>query len=164
VRNVIKKINYLLNYISSFLLGGLMLMTVADVVSRRFFNAPIRGTFELTLLTITVIVYLGFAHANDYKEHIVIDVLYDALPHVGKRIFSMISAIISLALSALMAAAVYEHIFRLHASGATSASLQIPMWPIAITAFVGLVALALSFIGDVIFIFHDKGVLSNDPN
>jgi len=164
VRKVIKKINYYLNYISSFLLGALMLLTVADVISRRFFNAPIRGTFELTMLTITVIVYLGFAHSNDFKEHIVIDVLYDALPRLGKKVFSIISAAISLALAILMSAAIYEHIFRLYASGATSASLRIPIWPIAITAFVGLIGLALSFIGDLIMIFHEGKVLSNDPD
>ena len=164
VRKVIKKINYYLNYVSSFFLAFLMLMTVADVVSRKIFNSPIMGTYELTLLLITIVVYLGFAHANDFKEHVVIDVLYEVLPRAGKFIFSVISSLLNLALACTMCYAIYNYIFRLYASGGVTASLKIPLWPFAVVAVVGMAGLVLSIIGDFILIFVERKVLSNDPS
>ena len=164
LRKVIKKINYYLNYVSSFFLAFLMLMTVADVISRKVFNSPIMGTYELTLLLITIVVYLGFAHSNDFKEHVVIDVLYEVLPNAGKMVFSLISSLLNLALASIMCYAVYNYIFRLYASGGVTASLKIPLWPFAVVAVVGLVGLILSIIGDFILIIVERKVLSNDPS
>ena len=141
-----------------------MLMTVADVVSRKFFNRPLTGVYELTLLMITVIVYLGFAHANDYKEHVVIDVLYEILPRAGKKIFSVIASLFNLALASVMCYAIYKYIPRLYASGGTTASLKIPLWPFAVVAVIGMIGLILSFIGDFILIFREGRVLSNDAD
>ena len=164
MRKVIKKINYYLNYISSFFLAFLMLMTVADVVSRRFFNSPIIGTYELTLLLITVVVYLGFAHSNDFKEHVVIDVVYEILPNIGKKVMSVVASLFNLALASVMGYAVFNHIFRLYDSGAVTPSLKIPLWPFAIVAAVGMTGLILSIIGDFILIFWEGRVLTNDPS
>ena len=164
LRKIIKKINYYLNFVSSFFLAFLMLMTVADVVSRKIFNVPIMGTYELTLLLITIVVYLGFAHSNDFKEHVVIDVLYEVLPQVGKFIFSIISSVLNLALACSMGYAIFRYIHRLRDSGAVTASLKIPEWPFAIVAFVGMVGLILSIIGDLILIIWERKVLSNDPS
>ena len=164
MRSIIKKINYFLNYFSSFFLAVLMLMTVADVIMRKIFSVPLIGSYELTLLLITIVVYLGFAHSNDFKEHVVIDVLYEVLPRAGKFVFSIISSLLNLALSGVMCYAVYNYIFRLYKSGGVTASLKIPLWPFAVVATVGLLGLILSFIGDFILIIWERKVLSNDPS
>lgn len=164
MRQTIKKINYFLNLFSSILLAVLMLMTVADVLVRKILGMFFAGTYELTLLLITVIVFLGFAYANDHKEHVVIDFLYELLPRVGKKVFSIIATILNLSVVSVMCFVVARQAVRLYESGAHTSSLKIPQWPFAIIGAIGLFGFILSIIGDLILIFKEGEVLACDTD
>jgi TRAP-type C4-dicarboxylate transport system permease small subunit len=162
VRNVIKRINYYSQFISGFVLAGLMLLTVADVVARKIFTVYVVGTYELTIELIVYIVFFSIAYAHDNKEHVVIDVVYEALPFIGKRILSVIATFLNLAIAALMCYFVFRHGLNQIVTKAQTSSLKIPHWPTVILASVGLFGYVLSLIGDLILIFKEKRVLSND--
>jgi len=66
--------------IAMVLLVVLVLLTVADVVMRRFFNAPIGGTFELTQVLLGIIVFFSFSYCAIKGGHIVLDVLVTRFP------------------------------------------------------------------------------------
>jgi TRAP-type C4-dicarboxylate transport system permease small subunit len=164
MRKTVKKTNYYLNLVSGILLAIMMFMTVIDVVVRKMLGQFFSGSYELTLLLLTMIVFLGFGYANDFKEHVVIDVLYEALPRTGKRVFSIIASLLNLTIVSVMCFVVFKQAFRLYASGAYTSSLRIPHWPFAILGAVGLLGFILSILGDFILIFKEGRVLSNDAD
>ncbi len=61
-------------------LAAMMLLTVADVVLRLFFNRPIRGTFELVELLLACTFFFAMPATFLRNEHIVVDVIDGALP------------------------------------------------------------------------------------
>jgi TRAP-type C4-dicarboxylate transport system permease small subunit len=67
---------------AAVILFGLMLLTVADVVSRYIFNWPLRGAFEITELSLLVLIFAGLPLASRTGEHATMDFI-DAL--LGKR-------------------------------------------------------------------------------
>lgn len=161
MRNTIKRINYYVQYVAGFTLIGLMCLTVADVILRRFFNDPIGGSYELTCVLLTFIVFFGVGYAQDFKEHVVIDFVYDLLPRKGRRIVSYISTILYLAVVILIIVVVFNYGIKLIDTHATTAILKIPHWPIVLIAVLGLIGYALSVIGDLLFL-KEGGVLSHD--
>jgi TRAP-type C4-dicarboxylate transport system permease small subunit len=55
------------------LLFLMMLLTFADVVARYLINRPIRGGFELTELTLLVLIFAGLPLVSRADEHVTMD-------------------------------------------------------------------------------------------
>ena len=163
VVNTFKKINSFTQYISGVALMVLMFMTVIDVFVRKVLGRPLSGVYELTPICLTIIVFFAVAYAHDHREHVVIDVLYEALPRVGKKVFSYISIILTLAIVCLMCYVVFDYAIQIKGRGATTSILHIPMWPVAILASLGMLGYVLALIGDLIYLIKG-GVLSNEPS
>ncbi len=60
----------LTNKVGLFILFMMMLLTVADVIGRYFFNFPIAGTFELTEVMLSLLVFFSIAYTQIHKGHI----------------------------------------------------------------------------------------------
>jgi TRAP-type C4-dicarboxylate transport system permease small subunit len=140
-----------------------MCLTVADVIMRNFLNQPISGSYELTCLVLTFIVFFGVGNAQHFKEHVVIDVLYDRLPLKGRRFISFLSSLIYLAITIVMFWVVFKYGRLLISTNATTAIMKIPHWPVVFIASVGLIGYILSIISDLVFL-KEGGVLSNDAD
>lgn len=69
----ITKITKFLHMISCVILFGLMFLTIFDVIGRFFFNAPIKGTMELTKLSVALMVFLSLGYAQVKGDHLEID-------------------------------------------------------------------------------------------
>jgi TRAP-type C4-dicarboxylate transport system permease small subunit len=67
------------------ILLGLMLLTVADVVSRYIFNWPLRGAFEVTELALLVLIFAGLPLASRTGEHATMDFIDALLAERGRR-------------------------------------------------------------------------------
>jgi TRAP-type C4-dicarboxylate transport system permease small subunit len=55
------------------LLFAMMTLTFVDVVLRYFFNAPIKGGFEVTELMMAVLIFAGLPLVSRKNEHVTID-------------------------------------------------------------------------------------------
>ena len=62
------------------LLFLMMLLTFADVVARYLINRPIRGGFELTELTLLVLIFAGLPLVSHADEHVTMDFIDRILP------------------------------------------------------------------------------------
>lgn len=162
-RKVIKKINSCAQYISGAALMILMGLTVVDVIYRQLLNRSLSGTFELTTILLTFIVFFALAYANDHKEHVVIDVVYNAVPRLGKKILSYFSTLINLGIVCLMCWYVFDYGVSLIAKNATTSTLHIPIWPIVFLGGIGMIFYVLSVVGDLIFVIKG-GVMSHDDD
>jgi TRAP-type C4-dicarboxylate transport system permease small subunit len=70
----------LVRVFAAICLVAMMLTTVADIVGRHVFSAPIPGTVDLVELALVYLVFLGIALVFLAREHIVVDVLEAAIP------------------------------------------------------------------------------------
>lgn len=94
------KIIHLISRISGFAatitLGLMMMLTVADVFLRYFFNAPITGTTEITQLMMVVVVFLALAWCASNNAHVRVDLLVSRFRPRTRAIFDSITLIATL--------------------------------------------------------------------
>jgi TRAP-type C4-dicarboxylate transport system permease small subunit len=88
----------LCGWIASVFLAAMMLLTVADIVLRFFFNRPIRGTYELVELLLACTFFFAMPASFLRDEHIVVDVIDGALPRAvaGLKRFAAAAAAVML--------------------------------------------------------------------
>ncbi len=88
VERGLKSISTGLAMIAAIVLAAMMLLTVADVVGRYFFNHPIKGTWELVGLLLVCAGTWGLGYCQMEKAHISITIL---LERFSKRVKLMIN-------------------------------------------------------------------------
>ena len=96
VTAVVKKIGLL----GAFAMIGLMMLTVADVFLRKFFNAPILGSFEITEFLLVVLVFLAIPWAALKKTNVRVDLIVGGLPQRVHAAFSSVTCMLSLIITA----------------------------------------------------------------
>jgi TRAP-type C4-dicarboxylate transport system permease small subunit len=62
-----------LGAVAGSLLFAMMALTFVDVVLRYFFNAPIKGGFEVTEMMMAVLIFAGLPLVSRKNEHVTID-------------------------------------------------------------------------------------------
>ena len=162
MRRPIKKFNYCIQFVSGATLTVLMLMTVVDIVIRKWLSFNFRGAFELTQIMLVIIVFFGVAYAQDNGDHVVIDFVYAFLPRGGKLVFSAICSILNMLLALAMCWMVFRYGMDLIPRNATTSTLKIPWWPIVTISTVGMIGYVMSIAGDLIFIFMEGKAFGDD--
>ena len=75
-----RKADAALGVAASVLLFGMMALTFVDVVARYLLNRPIRGGFEMTELTLLVLIFAGLPLVSHADEHVTMDFIDRILP------------------------------------------------------------------------------------
>lgn len=145
---VLRKIDTGLHHIAGALLVAMMLLAVANVVGRRFFSLPIAGTIELTEVAMALIVYLGFAHAQDKGDHIAVDIVYLKLPAKARALLSALGALFCMVVVGLLTWQLFLFGVRMHEGGYTTPVLRIPTYLVAFAAWFGALMFALALVGN----------------
>jgi TRAP-type C4-dicarboxylate transport system permease small subunit len=115
--------------LGAFTMIGLMMLTVADVFLRKFFNAPILGSFEITEFLLVVLVFFAIPWAALKKSNVKVDLIVGRFPQRVQAAFSSVTCLLSLIITAFFGwytipQAIY--ILRLHK---VSEMLDIPFFP-----------------------------------
>jgi TRAP-type C4-dicarboxylate transport system permease small subunit len=131
----------ILGLLAAVALFGMMTLTFADVVGRKFLGNSIIGSVELTELMMLALIYTALPLASFAGEHVVFDLLDSFLPEPVKRWQAVISNLICTVLLGFAAWFVLERAIRTQAMGDTTAQLQIPVSPFQFAA-AGLIALS----------------------
>jgi TRAP-type C4-dicarboxylate transport system permease small subunit len=132
---------------AAILLFGMMVLTTADVISRYFFNWPLRGAFEVTELLLLALIFAGLPLASRAGEHVTLDFV-DAMlggraQSVLRRAVDLVCGIIILAL----AWRVWVKADKIAGYGDTTDVLRLPVAPFVyfmtlMVAVTGIVHLA----------------------
>jgi len=80
----------------------MMLLTVADVALRAFFNRPIHGTYELIELGLACAIFVALPAVFLRDEHLVVDVVDSLAPKRVVRMLDLFGALASLAVLGVM--------------------------------------------------------------
>jgi TRAP-type transport system small permease protein len=87
---IFRRLSRIIGYVATSFMIVLMLLTVADVVLRYFFNSPITGTTEISRLLMVVIVFPALGWAAIDRGHIRVDLI---VIQFSKRTQALIHAV-----------------------------------------------------------------------
>jgi TRAP-type C4-dicarboxylate transport system permease small subunit len=128
--------------------GGVLLLlmfgTVADVVLRYFFNAPFRGSLEMTEFAMALIVFLSLAYCGWKGAHIEVDLFDRWLNRPSLRFLPAFLGIIGAALFAAIAWLIAREAF--DSMRQASNMMKIPYFPFRMVAAFGSAMFALVMI------------------
>lgn len=113
--------------ISGIAIVAMLLITVADVLSRALFNKPIGGVVEIVELCVIWTTMLGIAIAWAEKSQIVVDVsdVFAAPRVIG--LFDLFAQIVSAVVMALLAWLAFGEFRDIAAFGDRTADLSLPL-------------------------------------
>lgn len=133
---------HVLSIVITVNLLSIMLLTVCDVVGRYFLSRPIPGALEVTELLLGALIFSALPLVTLRNEHIVIDLLDKVIPSWLVTVQSVVVAVFTSVCCAYLAYRLWVLADRLQGAGETTATLGIPIAPLAfaISVFVGLTA------------------------
>ncbi len=124
-----RRADAVLGVASAATLAAMMLITVADVVLRYLFAAPIRGAFELTELGLLVLIFAGLPLVSRADEHVTMDFIDRVMPARARSLFIRFVHILTAAVMFALAWLMWHKAGKIAAYADTSQSLGIPLAP-----------------------------------
>ncbi len=119
---------YRFNWISSFLIVVMMLLTCADVVLR-FFRHPIPGTYEIVGLLGALVISFSLAYTSEKKGHIAVEFLVKRLPARLQNLINAFNLAIATVLFSLITKESFLYAGELKSAGEVSLTLHMPIYP-----------------------------------
>lgn len=150
VTAVVNKIGLL----GAFAMIGLMMLTVVDVFLRKFFNAPILGSFEITEFLLVVLVFLAIPWAALKKSNVRVDLIVGGLPQRVQAAFSSVTCFLSLVITAFFGwYTIPQGIYMLRLNR-VSEMLDIPFFPFYFVVAFGFLILVFVLLANLIEFVH----------
>lgn len=100
---MIERCTRVLGWLGGVLLFWLMFLTVAAVVMRYLFNAPILGAQDLSELTLVAVVYLGLPYCGSTEGHVAVDLIGALVKEERLRITDALTRLVGGALFLVLA-------------------------------------------------------------
>ena len=134
----------LFGYLAAFCLAATMMVTVADVFLRTFFDFPLRGVLELVELGLACTIFVALPAVFLRDEHLVVDVIDHLARPTVVRWLDLAGAIVSLAVLVVMAWQMVPLARTMHEFGDVTSDLSIPRIWYWVPVLLGIVASALA--------------------
>lgn len=141
--------------IAAIVLAIMMLLTVADVCGRYFFNSPIKGTWEIIGLLLVCAGTWGLGYCQMQKSHISVTVLIERFSRRGQAIIRSLAYLVGLAGFSLLCWRMFLMAMRYLTTmkGYVTDTLEIPYPPFMLMMSVGAGIMALILIVDLVHSF-----------
>lgn len=146
VAHGVDRISHALHLVAGVIMVALMLMIVANIVGRTWFELGVPGAVELTQMAMIGIVYFAFAHAYTQDDHVTVDLLYERLPRLGKTALDVVAALATIPILVILAWQLLEHREVLEAGGRVTHTLGLPLHPVGWVAVAGTGVFALAVV------------------
>ena len=130
---------------------GIMWLIDANVLSRRFFNAPITGTLEITEVLMVFAILLPMAYTQMRRGHIRVTLITGMFPSRIRKYFFVFSLVVGCIFAAWATYASFNFFLRSynineHAWG----SIRIPIYPAKGAVALGMFLLSVQYFLDAI--------------
>lgn len=121
-----------------------------DVILRYFFGLAIGGSIEIIGICVVIGVFFSIAYTQMKKGHITIDIITSQLSQRVQLLMNIIMYFVSVALFASMSYATWDYFLYNISMNRLSWVLAIPLWPYVFIVWLGLTALLLVIIRDLL--------------
>jgi len=129
----------------------LLVQVLANAASRQLRNAPIDGTLEYVgNWYLPIIVLLGLLIAQQKRQHIEAELLFDRAPRVIQREFQLVSYAATTAIALIIAWYGYVEAVNNYDVGLTAGVSGIVVWPVTFAVPLGFVLFAIQIILDAV--------------
>lgn len=119
------------------ILIGMMLLTVVDVIGRKFFDAPITGSYELTEFMLALIVFFSLGYTQIQKGHIAMEALVSRFSPRAQAITDSIVSLISIGMGGVLTWQLAAHAQRTYLGKHETGVLHLPLYPFLMAAAFG---------------------------
>lgn len=120
---------------------ALMILSVVQILGRKFFNMPVPGFIDWVEQAMAVFAFLGIAYCQRLGGHIRMDIMIGALKGRPLWTAEFFSTTVMLILSGLLTYGSFLHFERAWSLGDSSIDIGLPLWPAKLMA-----PLALGFL------------------
>ncbi len=128
------------------LLGGLfilavMLLSVANILGRKFFNIPVPGFIDWMVQAVPIIAFLGIGYCQRLGSHIRMDLMVSKLKRRALWVFELLSVVVMSGLVLMLVYGSWNHAERAIMLGDSTIDINLPTWPAKLLVPVMLVML-----------------------
>ena len=145
----LKKCFTWMNSLAEIALFVMMMLTVIDVILRRFFGSPIVGTYDLVAMMGAIVVGFAVPKTSWDRGHVFVDVLLENRRKAVKNAFFVITRIVGIVLFAYLTYHLVKKGLFLQQSGETSMTLRVPTYPVAFALAFCFFAQCFSLLTDI---------------
>lgn len=138
--------------IAALVLAAMMMLTVADVCGRYFFNSPIKGTWELIGLLLVFAGTLGLGYCQMKKAHIRINIVVEQFSPRVQALMLSFTHLVGLAAFSLLCWRMFMLAMRYLSTmkGYVTDTLEIPYPPFMFALSIGAGIMVLILIVDLV--------------
>ncbi len=137
--SLISKLNQYMAAFCGWLMIGMMLLLVADIIFRGV-GKPLQGMAQLSVFVMIIVIYLGLARCEQHREHVNLELLTNLLPSAGRRLFAIIAQLLAVVTITLLLYAVFQNAVDSYtANEAMEGTMELRIWPVKALMVVGLV-------------------------
>jgi len=146
------RVTGLMNALGTIWIFALMILVNADIFGRDFLNAPIRGTTELTALSIVGIVFLQLAHTlwagRLTRSDALINILITRYPKVANAMNAVFHILGALLMLVIVKASFpyFNRALEIDEYVGAIGDFTAPTWPIRLIILIGGTATAIQFL------------------
>ena len=150
MRKWVHRVNQFLSGLAGWLMFAMMMLLVADVITRSF-NMPLLLMAELSVFVMMIVIYLGFSRCEEHGEHVRLEFAVNALPKRFRPIVNSTSQFLAVAVIGLMLYAVTADAWSSYLTGsAIEGTVDMPIWPTKFVMVVGMVFFLLQGIVNLV--------------
>jgi TRAP-type C4-dicarboxylate transport system permease small subunit len=137
--------------IGAFFMAVVVLMTIADVFMRSFFNHPLKGALELCQLFTVPLIWFGVAYTMRVGGHVRMEMLSEAL-FKGRRgiYYWIIVRLTLLVIMVLMSIAAFDGAAYSISGAELTDILDIPVYPFKIVLVAGSIMFVLEICAEIL--------------
>lgn len=148
-------------FVAGYITFAMMLLVIANAVSRFLFNAPVSGALEITETMLTVLIFLSLALTQHEDGHIKVVVLTQHLPKVLRKVVCLFALALGAVFFVWCTKAGWEYAAKSLAIGEQQwGAVRYPLYPVKFMIFFGLGLLAIQFTLD--FLREALGITINE--
>jgi len=139
----VHKIEKALNLLAGITILCLILVAVAQIFGRKFFNAPLPGFIDWVEQFMAVFALLGIAYCQRLGGHIRMDILVGHFRGRLLWITEIIGTLLMILVVSVLIYGSYFHFLRAFEHGDSSIDISLPLWPAKLLVPVALSLLLL---------------------
>lgn len=126
---IVWRIERFFAFISSVFIFGLMVVGVVQIVSRKFFNAPIFGYIDIVELAMTTFAFLAISYTERVGGHVRMELVLGNLKGRVLWALELAGVLIAMFVVAVLIYYGWTHGIRAYESGDSTIDAAYPWWP-----------------------------------
>ncbi|MEX0345485.1 MAG: TRAP transporter small permease subunit [Rhizobiaceae bacterium] len=130
-----------LNLAGGLLILAVMLISVVNILGRKFFNTPVPGFIDWLVQAVPLIAFLGIGYCQRLGGHIRMDLVVGRLRRRALWLFELLSIILIAGLTVILIYGSWNHAERAISIGDSTIDINLPTWPVKLAVPVMLVLL-----------------------